>query len=141
MSTRKAFFEICKSSGHMPSKSFARPTAEYSECVTFRGLDVVTEIQIHLQHEYISPELKSQKTDITTSQSFAVLSLYLWCHIFHLQHFYYNHCLSKMYIYALNNMYFKLFIADQFFSHVNKDGADSLHYVFIFYKFMFRYNK
>ena len=46
-----------------------------------------------------------------------------------------------MYIYALNNMYFKLFIADQFFSHVNKDGADSLHYVFIFYKFMFRYNK
>jgi len=35
-------------------------------------------------------------------------------------------------------MYFKLFIADQVFLHVNKEGADSLHYEFIFYKFIFR---
>jgi hypothetical protein len=30
-------------------------------------------------------------------------------------------------------MYFELFIADQFFSNVNKDGADSLHYGFIIF--------
>jgi len=30
-------------------------------------------------------------------------------------------------------MYFKLFIADQFFSHVNKDGVDCIHYGFIIF--------
>ena len=64
-------------------------------------------------------------TDITSCQSLVVLPLYVWRHHFHSQYIHYCHCLPKIYNYALNNMYFKLFISDQFFSNVNKVGFDS----------------
>ena len=77
-----------------------------------------------MHHEFLIPELHTSTTNITSRLSFVVLSFYLCRQHFHSQHFHYCHCLSTVYNYALHNFVVSaLCIADQFFSHVNKNAA------------------
>ena len=125
--TLKPFFDICRKFGPAPSKIFSCPAVEYRGFVTFRCLADVSDIDsfaawmckyrttLYVDHWHNLPPVfcSSVTLPLASPLSFAAFPS---CH-----------CSSKIYNHALNNMYFNLFIADQLFSHVNKQGADSLY--------------
>lgn len=76
---------------------------DYKGSVISRDVGDVTEIEIYLQHECISPELQTQTRYFKLLPLFYSFVTQILCHHFPSQHFHSCHSLTKIYNYVISD--------------------------------------